>query len=104
MKPVTSHESNSPEKQETKIRGKKNSPRNSLVNKETLVNLWSAIPFNVIIACSTFRQRREVREKFILGSAKIRRSHGFEHEGSTLACHDWGLGSSAKNVKTIASK
>ena len=39
----------------TKIRGKKIiSPRNTLVNKETLVNLWSAIPCNVIIACSNF--------------------------------------------------
>ena len=27
------------------------SPRNTLVDKETLVNLWSAIPCNVIIAC-----------------------------------------------------
>ena len=35
-----------------KIKGKKIiSPRNTLVNKETLVNLWSAIPCNVIIAC-----------------------------------------------------
>ena len=34
------------------LRGKKISPRNTLVDKETLVNLWSAIPCNVIIACS----------------------------------------------------
>ena len=34
------------------LRGKKIiSPRNTLVDKETLVNLWSAIPCNVIIAC-----------------------------------------------------
>ena len=37
---------------DTYIKGKKIiSPRNTLVDKETLVNLWSAIPCNVIIAC-----------------------------------------------------
>ena len=33
------------------IKGKIISPRNTLVNKEALVNLWSVVPCNVIIAC-----------------------------------------------------
>ena len=40
-------------KKKHKLGGGEISPRNTLVNKETLVNLWSAIPCNVIIACLT---------------------------------------------------